>query len=38
VLDPAGVREVLGDLAVALAANLAVQADGDRRRACGAFV
>jgi hypothetical protein len=38
VLDPARPRIVLGDLAVTLATDLAVEADRDRGRACGAFV
>src|SRR5581483_8963845 len=38
VLDPTGPREVLRDLAIALAANLAVEPDGDRRGARRAFV
>jgi hypothetical protein len=38
MLDPARPRVVLGDLAVTLAANLAVETDRDRGRASRAFV
>jgi len=38
VLDPARPWVVLGDLAVTLAADLAVESDRDRGGACRAFV
>ena len=38
VLDPAGPRVELGDLAITLAADRAVETDRDRGRACRAFV
>jgi hypothetical protein len=38
VLDPAGPGVVLGDLAIALPANLAVETDRDGGRAGGPFV
>jgi hypothetical protein len=38
VLDPPGPRVVLGDLDVALAADVSVETDSDRRGAGRAFV